>query len=136
MVLRLVSIGGVAATEGRALIRRRAATFALSLAAFTWITSAAAFTVVEDVGENGRLHTFGDACWWSISTITTVGYGDVYPVTPIGRVIGAFTMIVGISTFAVVTAKVAEFLVRSDLEDQASTRMSSLDQGGTDNESI
>jgi uncharacterized membrane protein len=48
-----------------------------------------------------------------------VGYGDVSPVTFPGRVIGAFTMVVGISTFAVVTAKVAEFLVRSDIEGAA-----------------
>ena len=116
VILRLLSIGGAAASEGRSLLRRRAARFALSMAALTCLTSAAAFTLVEDVGEGGRLHSFGDAMWWSIATITTVGYGDVYPVTPVGRLLGAFTMVVGISTFAVVTAKVAEFLVRADIE--------------------
>jgi len=40
----------------------------------------------------------------------------VFPVTAAGRLIASATMVVGISTFAVVTAKVAEFLVRSDLE--------------------
>jgi voltage-gated potassium channel len=50
--------------------------------------------------------------WWSASTITTVGYGDVYPVTFAGPVIGVFTMVVGVSTFALVTAKLAQFLVR------------------------
>ena len=44
-----------------------------------------------------------------------MGYGDVVPVTPLGRMIGVATMLVGISTFAVITAKMAEFLVRSDL---------------------
>jgi voltage-gated potassium channel len=117
--LRLFSIGGAAAADGRSIIRRDAARFALTLAALTWVTSAAAFTLVEDVGKDGRLHSFGDALWWSIATITTVGYGDVSPVTFPGRVIGAFTMVVGISTFAVVTAKVAEFLVRSDIEGAA-----------------
>ena len=48
-----------------------------------------------------------------MATITTVGYGDIYPVTPTGRIVGGFTMMVGISTFALVTAKVAEYLVRS-----------------------
>jgi voltage-gated potassium channel len=42
------------------------------------------------------------------------GYGDVFPVTAAGRIVGAITMLVGISTFAVVTAKVASFLVRSE----------------------
>jgi len=121
VLMRLISVGGVAAKDGRAILRRRAARLALSLAALTWLTSAVAFTLAEDVGANGRVHSFGDALWWSISTITTVGYGDIYPVTFAARLIGAFTMLVGISTFAVVTAKVAEFLVRADSEGQPGT---------------
>ena len=75
---------------------------------------AAAFTVAEDVGVNGRVHSFFDALWWALATITTVGYGDIFPVTVAGRIVGGFTMIVGISTFALVTAKIAQFLVRPD----------------------
>lgn len=116
VALRLVAVGGAAAHEGRSILRRKATRFALSMAAFTWLSSAVAFTLVEDVGVDGRLHSFSDALWWSISTITTVGYGDIYPVTGLGRIIAGFTMLVGISTFAVVTAKVAEFLVRADIE--------------------
>ncbi len=87
-------------------------------------TSAAAFTVAEDVGVNGRIHSFFDALWRSLSTITTVGYGDIYPVTTAGRIIGGFTMIVGISTFALVTAKIAQFLVRSDGDAATEVRVS------------
>ena len=94
------------------MLREHAAGLALSTAGFTWLFSAAAFTVAER--GSGRPHSFADGLWWSASTITTVGYGDIYPVTPIGRIIGVFTMVVGISTFALVTAKVAQFLVRSD----------------------
>ena len=77
----------------------------------TWFSAAAAFTVAEDVGVNGRIEGFGDALWWSAATITTVGYGDIAPVTFTGRAIALVTMVVGISTFAVVTARVASFLV-------------------------
>ena len=112
--LRVVVVGGTASRDGRRMLRDHAASFALCMAAFTWITSAAAFTVVEDVGQGGRIHSFFDALWWSLATITTVGYGDIYPVTAAGRIVGGFTMIVGISTFAIVTAKVAQFLVRSE----------------------
>jgi voltage-gated potassium channel len=111
---RLVAIGGAAAREGRGVLRRHAAGFALAAAGMTWLTSAVAFTLTEDVGNGRRVHSFFDALWWSSTTITTVGYGDVFPVTGSGRLIGVFTMVVGISTFAVVTAKVAEFLVRAD----------------------
>jgi voltage-gated potassium channel len=75
---------------------------------------AVAFTLAEDVGANGIHPSFFDALWWSTATITTVGYGDIFPVTGVGRVAGGLTMVVGISTFAVVTAKVASFLVRDD----------------------
>jgi len=118
VVLRVSAIGGASAVEGRTILRKHAAGFALGLAGLTWITSAVAFTLAEDVGAHGRIHSFGDALWWALATITTVGYGDIYPVTPLGRVIGGITMIVGISTFAIITAKVAEFLVRSDRESE------------------
>lgn len=112
VVARVVAIGGAAATEGRAILRDHAAGFALGVAGFTWITSAVGLRIT-DAGRNPKINSFLDALWWSSATITTVGYGDVYPVTGPGRVIGAVTMLVGIGSFAVVTAKVAEFLVRS-----------------------
>lgn len=118
VLARVVAIGGVAARDGRSILRRHAASFALGVAAMTWLTSAVAFTLVEDVGEDGRLHSFFDGLWWASTTITTVGYGDVFPVTAAGRIVGVVTMAVGISAFAVVTAKVAEFLVRASTEDE------------------
>jgi voltage-gated potassium channel len=117
VVFRVVAVAGAAAREGRSILRQHAASFALGLAGMTWLTSAVAFTLVEDVGEDGRLHSFFDGIWWASTTITTVGYGDVFPVTTAGRLIGMVTMGVGISAFAVVTAKVAEFLVRASVED-------------------
>jgi voltage-gated potassium channel len=117
-VFRLLALGGIATREGRTVLRRHAASFALGLAGFTWLSSATAFTMAEDVGQDGRIGSFFDALWWSTTTITTVGYGDVYPVTAAGRIVGACTMVVGIATFAVVTAKVAEFLVRPVAHDE------------------
>ncbi|MEJ7765665.1 MAG: potassium channel family protein [Acidimicrobiales bacterium] len=113
VIARLGAIGGAVAADGKQMLRRHAAGLALGTAGLTWLSSAVGFTLVEDVGVDGRLHSFFDALWWSSTTITTVGYGDVYPVTAAGRIIGVFTMVVGISTFAIVTAKVAEFLVRT-----------------------
>lgn len=113
-VVRLVAIGGTAARTGRLVIRRRAVSFAVAMAGLTWLTAAAAFTLAEDVGDNGRVESFADALWWSAATITTVGYGDIAPVTLGGRIAGVITMVVGISTFAVITARVAAFLVVDD----------------------
>ena len=70
--------------------------------------------MAEDVGDGRKIHSFFDALWWSAATVTTVGYGDIYPVTAMGRIIAVFTMIVGISTLAVVTARIAQFLISTD----------------------
>jgi voltage-gated potassium channel len=86
------------------------------LAGFTTITSAVAFTIAEDVGNGRRINSFFDALWWSAATITTVGYGDIYPVTAAGRIIAVFTMLIGVSTLAVVTARIAQFLLTTDKE--------------------
>lgn len=57
------------------------------------------------------IQTFGDALWWSGATIATVGYGDVYPVTFVGRWVALCLMLVGISLIGVVTASIAAWFV-------------------------
>jgi voltage-gated potassium channel len=110
---RLFAVGAAEAKELRKTLKTHAVSSAFSVAALVWISSAVAFTIVEDVGEGQRVNSFGDALWWSATTISTVGYGDIYPVTPVGRTIAVFTTIVGVSTFGVVTAKLASVLVKN-----------------------
>jgi voltage-gated potassium channel len=58
-----------------------------------------------------NIHTLGDAVWWSFVTVTTVGYGDFYPVTTGGRITACFIMGTGLLTLAVITAQVASSFV-------------------------
>jgi voltage-gated potassium channel len=111
---RVIGISMASRSQGREILKKRATSFAFGLAGFTLITSAVGFTLAEDVGKAGRVESFFDALWWSGATITTVGYGDIYPITAAGRVIAIFTMLVGISTLAVVTARIAQFLIKND----------------------
>jgi voltage-gated potassium channel len=60
---------------------------------------------------NSNIHTIGEALWWSVVTVTTVGYGDFYPVTVGGRITACFIMGTGLLTLAVVTAQVASSFV-------------------------
>ena len=110
-LIRVIGIGTASREQGRKFFKEKAASVAFGIAGLTLISSAVGFTMAEDVGDGRRIHSFFDALWWSASTITTVGYGDVYPVTAAGRVIAVFTMVVGISTLAVVTARIAQFLI-------------------------
>jgi len=111
---RIVLIGLAEAHELMRILKAKAISIALGIAGMVWISSAVAFTLVEDVGTGRRVDSFGDALWWSAATISTVGYGDVYPFTVIGRVIAVFTMIIGVSTFGVVTATIARFFIKDD----------------------
>jgi voltage-gated potassium channel len=71
------------------------------------------------------INTFGQAVWWSITTVTTVGYGNLYPVTVTGRVVAVLLMIGGISLVGVVTASLASWVVQrvseTDTANQAAT---------------
>ena len=111
---RIIGISMASRSQGREILKKRATSFAFGLAGFTLITSAVGFTLAEDVGKDGRIQSFFDALWWSGATITTVGYGDIYPITAAGRIIAICTMLVGISTLAVVTARIAQFLIKND----------------------
>ncbi|TCR13884.1 voltage-gated potassium channel [Streptomyces sp. BK205] len=56
--------------------------------------------------------TFGDAVWWTCATLTTVGYGDVAPVTPLGRLIAVGVMMIGLALLAAVTGTFASWLLQ------------------------
>jgi len=81
-----------------------------------------AATVVASVegGEGASIQSFPDALWWAMATITTVGYGDVVPVSAVGRAMGYILMLGGIAFFSGIIANLASFLVRGrDTRDKA-----------------
>lgn len=96
--------------EGRAV-----ATFLLTIWLVFVVVEVAGATVfvAESTSPAANITTAGDALWWGIVTITTVGYGDQYPTTGPGRIIGVFLLVAGIGLFSVLTAFIANaFLAR------------------------
>lgn len=68
--------------------------------------------------EGANIKTAGDAVWWSVTTVTTVGYGDRYPVTPEGRAVAAALMVAGVGLFGAMSGIVASlFLGQSKEQD-------------------
>jgi voltage-gated potassium channel len=65
----------------------------------------------RDAGSS--IEDFGDALWWAVATVTTVGYGDAIPSTPEGRGLAVFLMIIGIVFYSILTANIAAYFVES-----------------------
>lgn len=74
------------------------------------VMGALAVLDAERGAPDAEITNFGDALWWSVVTVTTVGYGDIVPVTGIGRIVTAALMLVGISLIGAVTASVSAWL--------------------------
>ncbi len=79
-----------------------------------------------ETADGANIKTAGDALWWSVVTITTVGYGDRYPVTTGGRIVGAMLMLTGIGLFGMFTAYVASLFV--ELDKQEDNKLEALTQ--------
>jgi voltage-gated potassium channel len=120
---RLVGVLGELGQESRRLLLRHKLHYAVLVTGVV-VLGAAALTLAVEEGGEGSIETFGDALWWAVTTVTTVGYGDTFPVTPAGRGIAAFLMLAGIALFGVLTANVAAFFIeREQEEDPVSERL-------------
>jgi voltage-gated potassium channel len=111
-LLRLV----VATRGSRRLFERLGRAAAIALAVVV-IGSLVAYHAEHPV--NPEFATFGDAFWWGIVTLTTVGYGDVVPITETGRWAGVTIMIAGIGVLGTLAASLASFFSFGDTSDDA-----------------
>ena len=102
------------------------------LALLTVLGGGAAFAAVES---HQHLSAW-DGVWWAVSTVTTVGYGDISPETDAGRVIALAVMVVGIGFVALITADAPERFMRRDVRadelkerlDEISARLAAIEQ--------
>ncbi|WP_241473605.1 potassium channel family protein [Mycolicibacterium neoaurum] len=118
-LLRLVIlVGALQKAVGNAF---RGRIVAYTLGGVGLLIYVASLAVLEQERDQpGALITsFGKALWWSITTVTTVGYGDLYPVTNTGRIVAVLLMLGGISLIGVVTASLASWIVQRVAEEDA-----------------
>ncbi len=83
---------------------------------------------VAEVGLNEAVGSPLDALWWGITTMTTVGYGDVYPVTPEGRLAAMTLMILGIGLYSAITAVVTSLVLSGRTEATVVDELERLEQ--------
>jgi voltage-gated potassium channel len=80
---------------------------ALYLFCIALFVSSSLMYIAENTVQPEHFSSIPTTMWWSLITLTTVGYGDVSPITPIGKVVGAFTAIMGVCVVALLTGIVA-----------------------------
>lgn len=116
---RLIRVISLLVSSGRragGLVVRQVLAYVVCLTAIVMSICALIVYHSERSAPGGNIHSISDAFWWALTTTTTVGYGDRFPVTATGRVTAAILMVTGIALVGTITAAVAAgfvHLVRS-----------------------
>jgi voltage-gated potassium channel len=116
-LLRLVVLVGALQKAVGNAIRGRVVMYTVVGAVLLVYVASLAVLEAERGAAEAHITDFGEALWWSMTTITTVGYGDLYPVTGTGRIIAALLMIGGISLVGTITATIASWIVQRVADD-------------------
>lgn len=115
--LRLIALVRIMQRAFGDAVRGRVIGFTVFGALLLIYVAALAELHTERYAPGSHITNFGDALWWAVTTLSTVGYGDYVPVTTTGRFIAALLMIGGISLIGVVTATVATWIVKQLAEE-------------------
>jgi voltage-gated potassium channel len=128
-LLRLVLLGGFAAKgvrETRSILRHRGLNWVLLIVLVLNMIAAAAVLEFERGNPQANIDSYPDALWWAVTTITTVGYGDRFPMSPAGRGVAVVLMIAGIAMFGVITATIAAYFVEQKAEEDVAGRLDQI----------
>jgi len=123
--LRLLSLAVVIEVLGRAVgetFRGKVIVYTVGGVVIIVYTASLAMLQIERYQPGTKIHNLGDALWWAITTVTTVGYGDVTPVGGEARVIAVALMIAGVSLLGVVTATLASWIVEKVAEEDTANQ--------------
>jgi voltage-gated potassium channel len=125
---RVVPLVAIGLRNGRAIFGRQGIRFTALFAIAVIFASAGAEAFFERDAHGSNIHNFGDGLWWAVTTVTTVGYGDKFPVTATGRGVAVVLMLTGIALFGVITASVAAFFIETAKPDGLDELKAQLDR--------
>jgi voltage-gated potassium channel len=109
-----------AVREHLALDRARGTFAVVTLASVLAMLFATIAVLAVEHSPQSNIKNAGDALWWAFATITTIGYGDKYPVTLAGRLVAVVLVIFGVSLFGTFTAYVASFFIEKEQKKEES----------------
>jgi voltage-gated potassium channel len=128
-LLRLALLAGLAAKglrEARNILRRRGLNWVLLIVLVLNLIAAAMVLEFERGNPDANINSYPDALWWAVTTITTVGYGDRFPMSSAGRGVAVVLMIAGIAMFGVITASIAAYFVEQKAEEDLAGRLDQI----------
>lgn len=120
---RLVAFAVEGLHEAREILRRRGLSWVLLIVLALNLVAAALVLTFERDLPTSNIHSYPDALWWAVTTITTVGYGDRFPMSPAGRGVAVVLMVSGIAVFGVITASIAAYFVEQKGEQDLASRL-------------
>lgn len=125
--IRALAAVTVLSRRNRGTRSQQVTTSVVTLAFATWFVAGLAVTEAERQIDGSNIQGVGDGWWWAITTMATVGYGDTYPVSTQGRIVGTALMIMGVALLGTITASIASNFNATDSKD-SSARTSSASE--------
>lgn len=117
--IRALAAVTVLSRRNRGSRSQQVTTSVVTLAFATWFVAGLAVTEAERHVDGANIQGVGDGWWWAITTMATVGYGDTFPVSTQGRIVGTALMIMGVALLGTITASIASNFNSKDLEDSS-----------------
>lgn len=125
---RVLIVGGEGMRRIKGVLTHKGFHFVVLAAALLVFVCAGLVTMAERHAHGANIHDYGQGLWWAIVTVTTVGYGDRYPITPFGQGVAVVLMLAGIGLIGALTATVASYFVeqKTDEADERLARVEAL----------
>lgn len=117
--IRALAAVTVLSRRNRGSRSQQVTTSVVTLAFATWFVAGLAVTEAERHVDGANIQGVGDGWWWAITTMATVGYGDTFPVSTQGRIVGTALMIMGVALLGTITASIASNFNSTDSEDSS-----------------
>jgi voltage-gated potassium channel len=117
--IRALAAVTVLSRRNRGSRSQQVTTSVVTLAFATWFVAGLAVTEAERQIDGSNIQGVGDGWWWAITTMATVGYGDTYPVSTQGRIVGTALMIMGVALLGTITASIASNFNSTDSKDSS-----------------
>lgn len=114
---RAVVIAAEVLCRAKSVLTHRGLHFVLLAVVLLIFVSAALEKSYEATAKASNIHNYADSLWWAVVTVTTVGYGDKFPVTAAGRGVAVVLMLTGIGLVGVITATLASYFIQQEKDE-------------------